>query len=221
VTLSRVDDEEQTSTDALASAILRLSNDPVALGELTNIDILREFPIDSLPEHDDNLVVEVGEFFTWAWPFFASSVTGQWPPSNPEPPPDEDVDEDAPVTLEGLSALTSLPVPFLEELEEALLAKQQAVLVGPPGTSKTYIARQFARYFVAQHAGRSQGNHHVLYMHANWTYEDFFEGIKPVAREDGQLTFERQKGLFLEWVEQLSAGPEACLTALRGLMSPQ
>ena len=43
----------------------------------------------------------------------------------------------------------------------------------------------------------------MLYMHANWSYEDFFEGLKPTASKEGHLTFEAKKGFFLEWVEQL------------------
>ena len=99
--------------------------------------------------------------------------------------------------------LTALSEEFLAELEEALWAKQQAVLVGPPGTSKTYIARQFARYFVRQRQGRPQGSFDVLYMHANWAYEDFFEGLKPVSK-DGSLNFESRLGFFLKWVERLN-----------------
>jgi 5-methylcytosine-specific restriction endonuclease McrBC GTP-binding regulatory subunit McrB len=87
-------------------------------------------------------------------------------------------------------------------LEEALSAKQQAILVGPPGTSKTYVARQFARYFVRQVSGRPQGSFDVLHMHSSWSYEDFFEGLRPTSK-DGSLTFEPRKGFFLEWVERL------------------
>ncbi|MFO0905865.1 MAG: AAA family ATPase [Pirellulales bacterium] len=116
-----------------------------------------------------------------------------------------EVDEDAPQSIAELSELTSLSESVLAELEESILAKQQTVLVGPPGTSKTYIARQFARYFVRQRSGRPQGSHHVLYMHANWTYEDFFEGIKPTTTKEGALTFQPKKGFFLEWVEQLKS----------------
>jgi hypothetical protein len=178
---------------------------------INHIDIVREMSLETLPDHDETLVDEVGEYFTWAWPLFEASVTGTWPESAPIQPKeaetvqaDEDVDEDAPTTLNDLSNLTSLPESFLEGLEQAILAKQQAVLVGPPGTSKTYIARQFARYFVRQRKGRPQGSSHVLYMHANWTYEDFFEGIKPKT-EGGQFAFESRRGFFLEWAEQLKA----------------
>jgi len=207
VALHRGDREERMQPKAFAEAIVTSAP---SLEDLTGVGVIREFPLQSLPEHDDTLVQEIGEFFTWAWPLFEASVTGVWPQSKPAVPhaipeseESEDVDEDAPGTLDELSELTSLPLSFLEELEQALLAKQQAVLVGPPGTSKTYIARQFARYLVAQRPGRPQGNHHILYMHANWTYEDFFEGIKPSTTKTGMLTFQPRKGFFLEWTEQL------------------
>jgi uncharacterized protein (DUF2461 family) len=181
-------------------------------GKLSDINLVREYPLDSLPEHESGLVEEVGEYFTWAWPFFEASMSGTWPKGTPAKPKDEvdakaeeDVDEDAPKSIAELSELTSLSESLLDELEQSLLAKQQTVLVGPPGTSKTYIARQFARYFVRQRPGRPQGSHHVLYMHANWTYEDFFEGIKPTTTKEGTLTFHPQKGFFLEWVEQLKS----------------
>jgi len=208
VGLARGEEEERMSPDNLATLVMSPSKEEFV--GLTSVDVIREFPLRTLPDHDDTLVQEIGEFFTWAWPLFEASVTGVWSQSKPTGPhtasvleESEDVDEDAPGTLDELSALTCLPVSFLEELEQALLAKQQAVLVGPPGTSKTYIARQFARYFVAQRPGRPQGSHHILYMHANWTYEDFFEGIKPSTTNAGMLTFQLQKGFFLEWTEQL------------------
>jgi len=175
---------------------------------LTSIDIIQEHALELLPDHDDILVDEVGQFFTWTWPFFKASLTGLWVEpemDSGQPQADEDVDDDAPETLSELSDLSSLSSSFLDDLEQSLLAKQQVVLVGPPGTSKTFIARQFARYFVRQRTGRTQGSHHILYMHANWTYEDFFEGIKPATSKDGILTFQPQKGFFLEWVEQLKS----------------
>jgi hypothetical protein len=194
------------------AAMLRtLAKSPDALGDVTKIQVIREYPLKTLPEHDELLVEEVGQFFTWAWPLFEASRTGTWGelPSSKQEDEIEEVDETASGSLEDLSKQTSLPMLFLEELEQALLAKQQVVLVGPPGTSKTYIARQFARYFVAQRPGRPQGSHHILYMHANWGYEDFFEGIKPQTGKEGALTFDRQKGFFLEWTEQLKGHDSA------------
>lgn len=181
-------------------------------GKLSDINVVREYPLATLPSHESGLVDEIGEYFVWAWPFFEASMSGIWPKIAPMDQrnaaggsAEEDVDEDAPRSLAELSELTSVSQNILEELEQSLLAKQQAVLVGPPGTSKTYIARQFARYFVRQTPGRTQGKWHVLYMHANWSYEDFFEGIKPSTSKEGLLVFQQQKGFFLEWVEQLKA----------------
>ena len=178
--------------------------------DVTQFYLIREYELVTLPEHDDTIVEEVGSYFVWAWPFFQASMSGTWPKASKilatkvvDADLEEDVDEDAPTSLLELSTATALPVSFLEQMEEALLAKQQAVLVGPPGTSKTYISKQFARYFVRQRPSRAQGRFQELYMHANWSYEDFFEGLKPSASKEGHLTFEPKKGFFLEWVEQL------------------
>lgn len=176
------------------------------------INIIRWFPIEELPEHAKNLASEIGEFFRWAWPFFDAARTGQWnqgpiglkDDDNEEEDEDSSVtiDEDAPRTLVELSEQSALPIEKLQEIEDALLTKQQIILTGPPGTSKTYIAQLFARYFAADRETNSQGVHTTLYMHANWAYEDFFEGIKPFTA-DGVLKFEPKLGCFLEWIESL------------------
>lgn len=174
---------------------------------LINVMFIREFPLETLPDHAVGLVDEIGEYFRWNWPFFEASVNGKWIASKTVMSKQVDsesaeVDETAPQSIKELAELTAMSEEFLAELEEALMAKQQAVLVGPPGTSKTYIARQFARYFSRQRSGRPQGRSDVLYMHANWAYEDFFEGLKPVSK-DGSLAFESKLGFLLEWIDQL------------------
>ena len=205
VRLSAGEDEEDLSPEEFAA---RLEPDGessvVSMDSSIDIDVIREYPLDSLLDHVDDLVDEVGEFFVWAWPLFEASMTGTWQVSQKPvvvPLIDEYIDDDAPKTLDELCQLTSLPHGLLKDLQEALLTKQQVVLVGPPGTSKTFIAQQFARFFVRQRPGHIQGTHHTLYMHANWTYEDFFEGIKPVTKND-TLLFEPRKGFFLEWVTE-------------------
>ena len=193
------------------------SEDASLAGELEGILIMHEEALDVLPDRDAGLVDEVGEFFMWAWPFFAASITGNWPLDSPvqvtdliEVKSDEDVDEDVPTSIAELSERTALSPDLLEELRQSLLARQQTVLVGPPGTSKTYIARQFARYFVRQRNRRAQGCHDILYLHANWNYEDFFEGIKPTTTDAGTLTFQPQKGFLLQWIEQLKSFDPSC-----------
>jgi hypothetical protein len=200
------EEEEELSPEDFA---VRLESDGgssgASLHSSTHISVIREYPLDSLLDHVDDLVDEIGKFFVWAWPLFEASTTGNWQKLSAVTPAgqdaDEYVDENAPETLDELCQSTSLPHGLLQDLQEALLAKQQVVLVGPPGTSKTFIAQQFARYFVRQRPGRIQGMYHTLYMHANWTYEDFFEGIKPVIKNN-TLLFEPKKGFFLEWATE-------------------
>lgn len=45
---------------------------------LVELSISQQFPLKELPQHDPNIVCEVGTFFTWAWPFFLASCTGVW-----------------------------------------------------------------------------------------------------------------------------------------------
>jgi MoxR-like ATPase len=200
------EDGEKLSSSEFAGRLKAGGLDSITpLDAAADIEVYQEYPLDSLLNHVDGLVEEVGNFFVWAWPLFQAAITGNWQAS----PKGEketgktvevgEVDEEAPATLEELCEVTSLPHGFLQDLQEALIAKQQVVLVGPPGTSKTFIAQQFARYFVRQRPGQMQGVCHTLYMHANWSYEDFFEGVKPVTK-DGVLLFESKRGFFLEWV---------------------
>jgi MoxR-like ATPase len=199
-------DEEQNVDPATFAELLMSDHGTARTTTVKHVAIIRQYPLDALPSHSFMLVDDVGDFFTWVWPFFEAAMTGVWNASegrDAEVEEEGEVDEEAPQTLYELSTLTALPESFLDDLEEALLAKQQAVLVGPPGTSKTYLARQFARYFVRQRIGRPQGTFDVLYMHASWSYEEFFQGVKATAQE-GALKFDSRPGFFLDWVDGLA-----------------
>lgn len=173
------------------------------------VSIYLQFPLAELPQRAAGLADKIGDNFRWLWPFFQAARTGQWSIDGglARPPGDDleidSVDEDAPKTLQELSDRSSLSMEKLKQLEEALLTKQQIILTGPPGTSKTYIAQLFARYFVAGNDRHSQGTHTMVFMHANWGYEDFFEGIRPVPH-DGLLKYESRHGCFLRWIESLN-----------------
>ena len=194
-----------TGKETDASLMASLRNPDTSTVEITQGFELRiKFPIELLPERSSGLVDEIGKFFVWVWPFFQASRTGQWNTEVDLPDPDLETDsvDDSPMTLGELRDESALPISKLQEIEDALLAKQQVILTGPPGTSKTYIAQLFARYFIGEHGGHLQGSHSTVFMHANWGYEDFFEGIKPFT-ENGVLKFEPKLGCFLEWIDSL------------------
>ena len=207
-TLFRIDSTDQEPGNT-AKEFVSLLRDGT-LNWSTSIDVVQVFDLNNLPERTHTLVDEIGKFFEWVWPFFQCARSGTWAvrsinePSEMSDRPDDatEVDEEAPATLVDLSQISALPLEQLHDIEDALLTKQQVVLTGPPGTSKTYIAQMFARYFVASRHGQGQGSRSCLFMHANWSYEDFFEGIKPLT-QDGQLQFAPRPGFFLEWIESL------------------
>jgi hypothetical protein len=142
---------KETDVSLLAS----LLQPETSIVEITQDFELRiKFPIEQLPERSSGLVDEIGKFFVWVWPFFQASRTGQWNTEVDLPDSDLETDavDDSPMTLGELSDESALPITKLQEIEDALLAKQQVVLTGPPGTSKTYIAQLFARHLLVSTA---------------------------------------------------------------------
>ena len=85
-------------------------------------------------------------------------------------------------------------------MEKALERKGQCILYGPPGTGKTYTARRYVEW-KNRKGGRISGdleqpNVEMVTFHPSFSYEDFIEGFKPVASEQGTISFELQQGIF-------------------------
>jgi 5-methylcytosine-specific restriction protein B len=78
---------------------------------------------------------------------------------------------------------------FLEELVELLRERGQIILYGPPGTGKTYVAKKLAAALVPDPTRRM-----VVQFHPSTSYEDFFEGYRPVASAEGQMAYELRPG---------------------------
>ncbi|OKL46278.1 hypothetical protein BSR28_06985 [Boudabousia liubingyangii] len=77
--------------------------------------------------------------------------------------------------VEALADRLKLDSKWLTKIAELLLNRKQMILCGPPGTGKTYLAKNLAA-LLSEGAQRSR----LVQFHPSYSYEDFFEGIRPV-----------------------------------------
>jgi len=81
------------------------------------------------------------------------------------------------------------PSDWLQGVIDLLAEKRQIVLYGPPGTGKTYLAQH-----LANHLTDEAGTTELVQFHPSYTYEDFFEGYRPVPAAGGNIAFEIKPG---------------------------
>jgi MoxR-like ATPase len=112
----------------------------------------------------------------------------------------------AALTFDWLVEQTHWRKEQLEELVEALTGESpQVVLAGPPGTSKTWVAKHVVRYLTQDAPNRSR----IIQFHPTYGYEEFIEGLRPVA-DRGAINFQRVDGIVLTYVREIAGESEPC-----------
>lgn len=134
------------------------------------------------------------------------------------------------ITLSGLSESTAdpdppAPVVTAEEVAEklfidpeeiarwttALNRKGQIIFYGPPGTGKTFTACEYALHLI----GGGRGFIETVQFHPAYSYEDFMQGIRPAAMEDGTLSYRMTEGVFMNFCRMAEeCGDDPCVLIL-------
>lgn len=115
--------------------------------------------------------------------------------------PSKKAESAAPVVPRDLSSLLSqsgIEENLLLDILDTLESDQpQIILAGPPGTSKTHTAQALASYLTDADKSRVT----TVQLHATYGYEDFVEGLRPVASDTGTLTFQVEPGVIRRLAE--------------------
>jgi len=92
----------------------------------------------------------------------------------------------------------------------AIKRKKQAIFYGPPGTGKTFIAKSIAKYLI----GGGDGAMEILQFHPSYAYEDFMQGLRPMAVTSGGLEYAMVPGRFKEFCKNASKVKGTCVLIL-------
>ena len=141
-------------------------------------------------------VTRYSEFMGFARPLL-DAATGAGPapvpPPGDSPPAGYTIDQ----ALEGVF----MPRDQFQAILAGLVRKKNAILQGPPGCGKSYLARRLAYCLIgAEDRARVQG----VQFHQSYSYEDFVQGWRPAGSG-----FTRRDGVFHHFCTRAAADPAA------------
>ncbi|MFO0964037.1 MAG: AAA family ATPase [Gemmataceae bacterium] len=127
------------------------------------------------------------DFLAFALPFL------EGPSASPSPSPTYTIDQ----ALNGLF----LDKDVFREFHASLVRKKNAIIQGPPGVGKTFIARRLAYFLIG-----SEADDHIemVQFHQSYSYEDFVQGWRPTEKGG----FIRQDSVFLNFCAKARNDPD-------------
>lgn len=109
---------------------------------------------------------------------------------------------DLPTPPESLAESLHVEHEWLRFVTDMLRQRKQIILHGPPGTGKTYVATTLARALTDRSAVK------LIQFHPSYTYEDFFEGYRPIPGGAQGVQLALRPGPLRRHVDQAREHPE-------------
>ena len=116
--------------------------------------------------------------------------------NRPVPEPETKAELSLPDANDDIAARLNIERAWLQESIQLLRERKQLIYYGPPGTGKTYVALKLAEHLAGD-------NVRLVQFHPAYTYEDFFEGYRPI--DSGG--FELKPGPLRKIVDQAKDNP--------------
>lgn len=125
----------------------------------------------------------------------------------PEPETKKDPLEKPPQVNDFLIATliknTFLPYNFYMKIADLLEEKPQLIFYGVPGTGKTFVAKEFAKYFTNASEADLKNQFKLIQFHQSYSYEEFMEGIRPEPLKDNKgMSYPIKAGIFKTFCEE-------------------